>query len=167
MELPSTVDQNNPPEVFVFAISGIFDAWTAIPEETFSCDTREREDRACVAMGAFYATNLKSILDERAITHLIFSGVTTEVCVQTSMREANDRGYDCLLAEDATESYFPEHQHIGFEHILVLRGAQEDERGVHALGELTVNPPGTSHSVSSPEGCVVYAVWEKPPALKS
>jgi nicotinamidase-related amidase len=39
---------------------------------------------------------------------LVFAGVTTEVCVQTTMREANDRGFDCLLAEDATESYFPE-----------------------------------------------------------
>lgn len=58
--------------------------------------------------GAFYATDLKAILDERTITHLIFAGVTTEVCVQTTMREANDRGYDCLLAEDATESYFPQ-----------------------------------------------------------
>jgi hypothetical protein len=41
------------------------------------------------------------------MTHLLFMGVTTEVCVQTSMREANDRGYDCLLLEDCTESYFP------------------------------------------------------------
>ena len=43
----------------------------------------------------------------RAITHLVFAGVTTEVCVQTSMREANDRGYDSLLIEDATASYIP------------------------------------------------------------
>jgi nicotinamidase-related amidase len=58
--------------------------------------------------GAFYATELGSLLQQANITHLLFSGVTTEVCVQTTMREANDRGYECLLVEDATESYFPE-----------------------------------------------------------
>ena len=58
--------------------------------------------------GAFYGTTLGEILRLRGITHLIFGGVTTEVCVQTTMREANDRGYECLLIEDATESYFPE-----------------------------------------------------------
>jgi nicotinamidase-related amidase len=57
--------------------------------------------------GAFYATALGDILRLKGITHLVFAGVTTEVCVQTTMREANDRGYDCLLVEDATESYFP------------------------------------------------------------
>lgn len=58
--------------------------------------------------GAFYQTELAAILKEKQITHLIFTGVTTEVCVQSTMREANDRGYECLLVEDATESYFPE-----------------------------------------------------------
>jgi len=57
--------------------------------------------------GAFYATPLHELLQLANITHLVFMGVTTEVCVQTSMREANDRGYDCLLLEDCTESYFP------------------------------------------------------------
>jgi nicotinamidase-related amidase len=47
------------------------------------------------------------MLRQRGIRNLVFMGVTTEVCVQTSMREANDRGYDCLLLEDCTESYFP------------------------------------------------------------
>ena len=58
--------------------------------------------------GAFYATSLGEDLARRGIRTLIFAGVTTEVCVQTTMREANDRGFECLLAEDATESYFPE-----------------------------------------------------------
>jgi nicotinamidase-related amidase len=57
--------------------------------------------------GAFHATPLMEVLTARGITTLLFAGVTTEVCVQTTMREANDRGFDCLLVEDATESYFP------------------------------------------------------------
>ncbi|SIR37634.1 Nicotinamidase-related amidase [Rhizobium sp. RU20A] len=58
--------------------------------------------------GAFYATPLGDILKAKGIAQLVFAGVTTEVCVQTTMREANDRGYECLLATDATESYFPD-----------------------------------------------------------
>jgi nicotinamidase-related amidase len=57
--------------------------------------------------GAFHGTSLTGALASRGITHLIFGGVTTEVCVQTTMREANDRGYECLLVEEATGSYFP------------------------------------------------------------
>lgn len=58
--------------------------------------------------GAFYATDLDAILRSLYVSHLAIGGVTTEVCVQTTMREANDRGYDCLMVEDCTESYFPE-----------------------------------------------------------
>ncbi|CAN5126167.1 cysteine hydrolase [soil metagenome] len=58
--------------------------------------------------GSFYATPLGDELKQRGITHLVVAGVTTEVCVQTTLREANDRGFECLLIEDATESYFPE-----------------------------------------------------------
>ena len=56
----------------------------------------------------FCNTEIDLILHTRGITHLVFAGVTTEVCVQTSMREANDRGFEGLLISDATESYFPE-----------------------------------------------------------
>ena len=57
--------------------------------------------------GMFWGTSVHETLQARGVTHLVFTGVTTEVCVQTSMREANDRGYLCLIVEDATESYFP------------------------------------------------------------
>ena len=72
--------------------------------------------------GAFYATALGEILRLSGITHLLFAGVTTEVCVQTTMREANDRGYDCLLIEDATESYFPEFKKAAIEMIRAQGG---------------------------------------------
>ena len=58
--------------------------------------------------GMFYATDVDALLKARGIAQLVFAGVTTEVCVQTSMREANDRGHECLLIEDATASYFPQ-----------------------------------------------------------
>jgi len=58
--------------------------------------------------GAFYATDLETILRNRGVTHLIVCGVTTEVCVNTTVREANDRGFDCLVLSDCTGSYFPE-----------------------------------------------------------
>jgi nicotinamidase-related amidase len=60
--------------------------------------------------GAFYATDLGSILQHRGIRQLVVCGVTTEVCVNTTVREANDRGYDCLVLEDCVGSYFPEFQ---------------------------------------------------------
>lgn len=72
--------------------------------------------------GAFYATGLHEMLQARSITQLVFAGVTTEVCVQTTMREANDRGYECLLAEDATESYFPEFKQATIEMIIAQGG---------------------------------------------
>ena len=58
--------------------------------------------------GAFYATDLETILRNRGKSQLIVCGVTTEVCVSTTVREANDRGYDCLVLSDCTGSYFPE-----------------------------------------------------------
>ena len=60
--------------------------------------------------GAFYATDLDSMLHNRGIRQLVVCGVTTEVCVNTTVREANDRGYDCLVLEDCVGSYFPDFQ---------------------------------------------------------
>jgi len=57
---------------------------------------------------AFYATDLEAILRASGVTHLVVTGVTTEVCVQTTVRAANDRGFECLVLSDCTGSYFPE-----------------------------------------------------------
>jgi nicotinamidase-related amidase len=72
--------------------------------------------------GAFYATPLQAELQARGVTQLVFAGVTTEVCVQTTMREANDRGYDCLIVEEATASYFPTFKAAAIE-MMVAQGA--------------------------------------------
>jgi biuret amidohydrolase len=72
--------------------------------------------------GMFWATGLRERLQKMGISQLVFAGVTTEVCVQTSMREANDRGYECLLIEDATESYFPEFKAATIEMIVAQGG---------------------------------------------
>ena len=64
--------------------------------------------------GMFCRTDLESRLSAMGVEQLVFAGVTTEVCVQTSMREANDRGFDCLLVRDATASYFPEFEAATF-----------------------------------------------------
>jgi nicotinamidase-related amidase len=72
--------------------------------------------------GAFYATELQDILTTGGITQLLITGVTTEVCVHTTTREANDRGYECLVVSDCVGSYFPEFQRVGLEMIKAQGG---------------------------------------------
>jgi nicotinamidase-related amidase len=72
--------------------------------------------------GAFFATDLHAILQNRGIQQLIVTGVTTEVCVNTTVREANDRGYDCLVPSDCVGSYFPEFQEMGLKMIKAQGG---------------------------------------------
>ena len=72
--------------------------------------------------GAFYATDLAEILAARAIATLIVCGVTTEVCVHTTVREANDRGYRCLVVSDACGSYIPAFHAAGLAMIVAQGG---------------------------------------------
>ena len=72
--------------------------------------------------GAFYATELQAVLQTAAITRLIVTGVTTEVCVHTTVREANDRGYEALVLSDCVGSYFPEFQRVGLEMVSAQGG---------------------------------------------
>jgi biuret amidohydrolase len=72
--------------------------------------------------GAFFATDLHAILQNRGIERLVVTGVTTEVCVNTTVREANDRGYDCLVVADCVGSYFPEFQEMGLRMIKAQGG---------------------------------------------
>ncbi|MEW9532377.1 cysteine hydrolase family protein [Microbispora sp. NPDC049125] len=72
--------------------------------------------------GAFYATDLAQVLQAGDIRSLIVTGVTTEVCVHTTVREANDRGYECLVLSDCVGSYFAEFQRYGLQMIAAQGG---------------------------------------------
>ena len=72
--------------------------------------------------GAFYATDLHSILQNRGIETLFVCGVTTEVCVHTTVREANDRGFVCIVPGDCCASYFPEFHQMGLKMIKAQGG---------------------------------------------
>jgi len=72
--------------------------------------------------GAFFATDLQAILQNLGIRSLVVTGVTTEVCVNTTVREANDRGYECLVPSDCVGSYFPEFQEMGLKMIKAQSG---------------------------------------------
>ncbi|HXU63531.1 MAG TPA: isochorismatase family cysteine hydrolase [Polyangia bacterium] len=89
--------------------------------------------------GAFYATDLQSILQNRQVENLIVGGVTTEVCVHTTVREANDRGYRCVVAGDCCGSYFPEFHEMGLKMIKAQGGifgwVSDSARILTALGQ--------------------------------
>jgi nicotinamidase-related amidase len=72
--------------------------------------------------GAFYATDLELMLRNGAIKSLIVTGVTTEVCVHTTVREANDRGFECLVPSDCVGSYFQEFHEVGLKMIAAQGG---------------------------------------------
>jgi nicotinamidase-related amidase len=72
--------------------------------------------------GSFHATDLHQILLDRRIKTLVVCGVTLEVCVHTTVREANDRGYECVVLSDCVASYFPEFQRVGLEMIKAQGG---------------------------------------------
>jgi nicotinamidase-related amidase len=72
--------------------------------------------------GAFYATELSDVLQKYGIENLLVCGVTTEVCVNTTVREANDRGYRCVVVSDGCASYFPEFHAAGLDMIKAQGG---------------------------------------------
>jgi anti-sigma factor ChrR (cupin superfamily) len=82
-----------------------------------------------------------------------------DICV---LYEDPSSGASTALLRYAPGARVAEHEHTGFEHIVVLEGSQKDERGEYGPGTLVINPPETRHSVESPGGCLVLIVWQRP-----
>jgi nicotinamidase-related amidase len=117
-----------------------------IVEEVYPVDGEPVVDKP--GKGAFYATDLDAILKMKGIKQLVVCGVTTEVCVHTSVREANDRGYDALVLSDAVGSYFPEFQRVALEMIKAQGGifgwVGDSERFLRALASVTGRKPAAA-----------------------
>jgi len=94
--------------------------------------------------GAFYETDLELMLRNNDIRTIIVCGVTTEVCVHTTVREANDRGYECLVLEDCVGSYFPEFQRVGIDMIKAQGGifgwVSNSEKAIAGLNRCAPQP---------------------------
>src|SRR3978361_1391913 len=116
--------------------------------------------------GAFFATDLHAILQNRGITQLVVTGVTTEVCVNTTVREANDRGYDCLVPEDCVGSYFPEFQDFGLKMIKAQGGifgwVGHSQDAIQAVGSSVIlrdaATPRNNRSVGTPS--LLISIWK-------
>lgn len=95
--------------------------------------------------GAFYGTDLGAMLAEKGIGQLIVTGVTTEVCVHTTVREANDRGFECLVLADCVGSYFPDFHRVGLAMIAAQGGifgwTAESADYLAALGGVAAQSP--------------------------
>ncbi|MEL6939214.1 MAG: cupin domain-containing protein [Cyanobacteria bacterium J06598_1] len=75
------------------------------------------------------------------------------------------QGASAALLKYAPGATVPDHEHTGYEHIVVLSGSQRDARGTYEQGSLVINSPGSGHSIVSDNGCIVLIIWEKPVAI--
>ncbi len=120
-----------------------------IVEEVYPIDGEPVVDKP--GKGAFYATDLDAILKMKGIQRLVVCGVTTEVCVHTTVREANDRGYDALVLSDCVGSYFPEFQRVALEMIKAQGGifgwVSDSERFLAGLHAAVGSPAGAVAAV--------------------
>jgi predicted ChrR family anti-sigma factor len=97
---------------------------------------------------------------EKSLEHLVWQPFRPGVEIYQLYGDGSGAGAALLRYQPGAS--VPQHSHTGFEHILVLSGAQTDINGKHEVGTLVINPPGTAHTVASESGCIVLAIWEKP-----
>jgi anti-sigma factor ChrR (cupin superfamily) len=107
--------------------------------------------------------SLPSVLTDPALRqNLKWEAFREGIEVSWVYRSHDPSGPATAFLRYAPGAYAPTHEHMGYEHILVLEGEQSDQNGTYKAGSLTVNPPGTQHMVTSKTGCVVLAIWQSP-----
>lgn len=76
--------------------------------------------------------------------------------------DLGDQGPRAAFLHYVPGASVPVHEHIGYEHIIVLHGSQQDEKGIYGKGSLLIHSPESKHGVRSPEGCIALGIWQKP-----
>jgi anti-sigma factor ChrR (cupin superfamily) len=105
---------------------------------------------------------LEQMLAEARRPDLQFQQFRAGVEVHWLRESQDDDGPSAAVLRYEPGANVPPHLHQGEENIYVISGAQQDDRGTYRAGAHIVNAPGSSHAVSSPEGCVVLVVWSRP-----
>jgi anti-sigma factor ChrR (cupin superfamily) len=104
-----------------------------------------------------FAVDLRALLGGAAAWTQMYEGI--EIC---RLYGDGRTGPSAALLRYAPNARLPAHEHAGYEHIFILSGSQTDEAGVYPAGPMVVNPPGSSHGVCAPDGCLVLVLWERP-----
>ncbi len=116
--------------------------------------------RSSGAPGSIVVADLRRVVAEADL--LPWLPFRAGIEIHTLYDSGDPQGPSSALLRYAPGASVPRHTHVGYEHIYVLAGSQEDERGQYATGAFVINLPGSAHAVRSPGGCLVLAVWEKP-----
>lgn len=116
-------------------------------------------------MGADTALIINNLFDPAALTAKCQWQPLTEGVFISKIYETENQGARAAFLRYLPGASVPNHQHMGFEHILILDGWQQDEETVYNVGTLVIHPPGTEHHLVAPEGCIALGIWEKPVAF--
>lgn len=113
-------------------------------------------------MGTDKPLIIKNLFDTHALTANCQWQPLTEGVYIAKIYEAENRGARSAFLRYLPGASVPNHEHLGFEHILILDGWQQDDETVYEAGTLVIHPPGTQHHLVAPEGCIALGIWEKP-----
>lgn len=105
---------------------------------------------------------VEGLLNPKSLLHTREWRPLTEGVFISTIYETGNHGSRAAFLRYLPGAAVPNHQHTGFEHILILDGWQMDGATLYEVGSLIIHPPGTEHDLVAPEGCIALGIWEKP-----